>query len=81
MIVMLFGGLFYAARYAKLTGQPLLLGIMVTLVVNSMFDHQILPKRFPDWQTIAFWLPIGICIAAELYVRNLQPVNGRPDCG
>ena len=69
MIVMLLGGLYYSAEYAKLTGQRAPLGIMVTLVVAGIFDYQILIRSFPDWQTLFFWFPVGICIGAEHFVR------------
>ena len=69
MITMLLGGLYYAARYAKLTGNAVALGIMVTLLLFGLFDQDIRPKRFFHWQILVFWLPIGICIGTELFVR------------
>ena len=69
MIVMLLGGLYYSAGYAKLTGQRAPLGIMVTMVVAGIVDYQIHIRSFPDWQTLFFWFPVGICIGAEHFVR------------
>ena len=77
LIVILLGGLYYSARYAKLTGQRAPLGIMVTLIVAGLFDYELLVVRsFPNWQTLPFWFPIGICVGTELYVRarhNSEP--------
>ena len=70
MIVMLFGGLYYAGRYAQLTGRRAPLAIMTTLVISGIFEYDTFVRSFPNWQTISFWLPTGICVGAELYVRS-----------
>jgi O-antigen ligase len=70
MIMMLFGGLYYSARYAKLKGERAPLAIMVTLVVSGIFEYDTFIRNFPSWQIVSFWFPVGICAGAELCVKD-----------
>jgi O-antigen ligase len=74
MIVMLFGGLYYSARYAKLTGGRAPLAIMTTLVVSGIFEYDTFIRNCPSWQIVSFWFPVGICVGSELCVRERAPL-------
>lgn len=75
MIVMLLGGLYYSRRYAQLTGKRAPLAIIATLFVSGIFEYDTFIRSFPNWQTVSFWLPIGICSGTEIYVRSRHGNN------
>ena len=67
--LILVGGTFYAARFKRMTGEAAPLGMMTTLTVAAMFNYELLVTGI-GWTWVCFWLPIGICIGAELVSRK-----------
>jgi O-antigen ligase len=69
MATMLAGGIYWAFRHWRATGTIAPLAVVVTMTSAGMLDYQLL-STLPTWPWVTFWLPIGICIGAELAVRG-----------
>ena len=73
MLAILLGGIYWSAKYWRKTQCAIPLCVIVTMSVVGMFDYQLL-STYPDWAWVTFWVPIGVCIGAEVRMRGeLQP--------
>lgn len=71
MLFILVGGIYWARRYWRATGNIAPLCVMVTIAIAGMVDYQLLPTD-PTWPWVTFWLPIGLAAGAEMAWRNLH---------
>ena len=78
MALMLGGGLYWSWTYARRSGDPIILAMMVAISVAGMFDYELLLKP-TEWSWVAFWLPIGLAAGAELAVRRDRAAIRRND--
>jgi len=76
VIVMLLGGIYWSVRYQKKTADPLPLCVVVTMIAYGMVEVGLISTD-PAWTWVTFWLPIGICIGAELVARGIDTSRKR----
>jgi O-antigen ligase len=70
MALMLGGGLYWAWRYARRAGDPIVFGMMLALCVTGMFDYDLALTPL-DWVWVTAWLPIGLAAGCELHLRRI----------
>ena len=73
MAFILLGGIYWATRYWITMRQITPLCVIVTM--TSLPECSIInwSATYPAWKRVTSWLPIGLCIGAELAVRGAQP--------
>jgi O-antigen ligase len=69
LTAILLGGLYWGWRYWRLQGGLTPLCVMLTMIFAGMFDYELV-VTYPTWPWVTFWVPIGICIGAELAARR-----------
>lgn len=69
MAAILLGGLYWGWRYWRVGGSMTPLCLMLTMGVAGMFDYELV-VTYPTWPWVTLWVPIGICIGAELAARQ-----------
>jgi O-antigen ligase len=75
MLIMLFGGIYWAARDWMGSKRLIQLSMIVAIVTAGMFDYHLL-GTYPEWPWVTFWFPIALCISSEVNVG--RPQNDRP---
>lgn len=69
MLTMLVGGLVAAWRFARRSGDPTVLAMVVALVVAGLFDYE--AKVMPaDWTWLTIFLPLGLAAGCEMVLRR-----------
>lgn len=69
MALMLGGGIYWSWVFARRSGSPVILAMIVAMTVAGLFDYELLLKP-TEWSWVAFWLPIGLAAGAELAARR-----------
>lgn len=69
MLVMLGTAVDWSVIHLRRTGDPALLGIVVTLIVGWILNHELL-VTYPDWTWVTFWVPVGLVAGAEARLRG-----------
>ena len=76
MLVMLAGGIYWATRFYRAGGGAAVLIMMVGLVVAGMTDFKFVTS-YPNWFWATLWLPIGLCIGAEIALRKASAMRAQ----
>ena len=69
MLAMLVGGLVATWRFARRSGDPTVLAMVVALVVASLFDYEG-KLSAADWTWLTIWLPLGLAAGCEMAMRR-----------
>ena len=77
MLLMLVGGMYWAARFYRSGGSAVVLIVMVGLVVAGITDFEFVTS-YPNWFWATLWLPVGLCIGAEIALRKASPAPAQP---